>query len=140
MTPDQARRLGTYLRTRREQRGISARALARQAGLRDTTVIRIEHGEFNEPTPDTLASIAAVLELDLGDLYARVDYPLIRQLPSLAAYLQLKYPKLPADAAQRIARSAQRIADQHGVILDAADNPKRSKPGTRGSTSRGANR
>jgi len=117
MNPQQAKKLGRHLRTTRESMGISAREVARRSAIPDSTVVRIEQGAFAEPTPDKLARMAAVLGLNLADLYVMADYPVPNELPTLRPYLRSKYRNLPSGAADEIEAYAQKLAMRHGVNL-----------------------
>ena len=116
MNPQQAKKLGSHLRTSREALGISARELARRADVDDSTIVRFEQGAFAEPSPDKLQRIARVLGLNLADLYVLADYP-VPGLPTLRPYLRAKYRDLPPEAAQQLDAYAQRLAKRHGVEL-----------------------
>jgi len=51
----------------RAMKGLSARDLARRAGLADETVTRIENGH-NAPTATTIGKLARALEMDFDEL------------------------------------------------------------------------
>jgi len=55
------------LREKREERGLSMRRLAHQAGLSQAMISFVER-ELRNPTLDTLLRIANVLEVDLADV------------------------------------------------------------------------
>ncbi|MBP2476617.1 transcriptional regulator with XRE-family HTH domain [Crossiella equi] len=52
---------GTWLRQRREARGLSLRALAIQARTNHTTLARLESGQIATPDTDLLISICGAL-------------------------------------------------------------------------------
>ena len=120
MEPDRATALGQVLRARREELGLSTRQLSAQAGVNDVTIVRIERGEFAAPRPDKLSRLADALGLRLADIFAMADYVAPSELPTLAPYLQAKYPGLPDDAVAAIGRYAARTAKQHGINLEGA--------------------
>ncbi|MGW3114949.1 helix-turn-helix domain-containing protein [Streptomyces sp. NPDC001091] len=62
--------VGTKIRLRRQQRGMSAAELARRAGLSKATLSQLEGGNGN-PTIDTLDAIAIALRIPIADLLAR---------------------------------------------------------------------
>ncbi len=99
---DRARRLGEFLRARREDLGLSARALARAVGVRDSTILRLEAGSYLAPAADKLARIAEQLKLDLADVFAMANYVIPRSLPSLPEYLRLRYPTLTPEAIEAL--------------------------------------
>lgn len=94
MNPERARRLGALLRARREELGFSARHVAREVDVRDSTIMRLERGAYASPAPDKLARIAHVLGLDLADVFATAEYAVPSSLPALPYYLKLRYPSL----------------------------------------------
>ena len=120
MEPDRAAALGHVLRARREELGLSTRQLSAQVGVNDVTIVRIERGEFAAPRPDKLSRLAEGLGLRLADIFAMADYVAPSELPTLAPYLQAKYPGLPDDAVAAIGRYAARTAKQHGINLEGA--------------------
>jgi len=117
MPPAKAKQLGRYLRREREAHGLSARDLARRSGVPDSTIIRIEQGLIASPRPDKLSKIARALGLSLAEVYARADYTVPADLPTLRPYLRAKYRDLPPEAIEQIEQYAERLARRHGVNL-----------------------
>ena len=66
-----AERLGAAIRTRRLALYLSQSILARRAGIQQNTVSAIERGAY-VPRADTLARIAAALDLPPADLLAQL--------------------------------------------------------------------
>jgi transcriptional regulator with XRE-family HTH domain len=95
MTEEQARTFGAYIRHHREQKKLSIRELARKASLDSGAVTRLEHGKVHAPQPDTLTSLATVLEAPLADLFAMAHYVTPKDLPSMTPYLRARYGHLP---------------------------------------------
>jgi transcriptional regulator with XRE-family HTH domain len=118
MTPEQAKALGAFIRSRREACQLSARGLAAAADVDVTTVTRLEGGEFANPTPDKLRRIAHVLGVSSTDLFALADYVTPDELPAPALYLRVKYPDLPTAAVDEMARMLAEQMREHGVQLD----------------------
>ena len=56
------------VRKARKKAGLSQDKLARKADIAYNTVVKIESGENNNPTIETLRSIAKALSVDLNDL------------------------------------------------------------------------
>lgn len=102
MNPERAKRLGAFLRARREDLGFSARHVARAVGVRDSTIMRLERGAYAAPAPDKLARIAKVLELDLSDVFAIAQYAVPDRFPSLPHYLRIRYPSLSEEAVDEL--------------------------------------
>jgi len=94
MNQERSKRLGEFLRARREELGLSARRIARAVGVRDSTIMRLERGAYAAPAADKLARIAEQLKLDLADVFALAGYAVPSSLPALPHYLKLRYPAL----------------------------------------------
>ena len=118
MEPEQAKRLGTYLREARQAKGLSARQLGDLTEINDATIVRFENGSFNAPAPDKLARIAKALDLPVADVFAHAEYASSSDLPSFTPYLRTKYRGLPDDATEQIEKYAARIAKKHGISLE----------------------
>ncbi|WP_082530399.1 helix-turn-helix domain-containing protein [Aeromicrobium sp. Root344] len=114
MDKKQAQALGKLLRLSREKAGLSGRELADRSGMAASNVLRLEQGTIANPRPETLKSLADVLDLDLSDLYAAAGYIQPEGLPSFAPYLRSKYSGLPASAQRELETSFAKIAAKHG--------------------------
>lgn len=114
MDDQQAKTLGQLLRQRREALGLSSRQLAKLAGTRDTTIMRLERGAFATPAPDKLLRIAEALGLSLADVYALAGYGVPNELPALRPYLRTKYRDLPAPAAAELERYVEQLERKYG--------------------------
>lgn len=126
--PDQAKRLGQTLRTRREALGLSQRQLAAEAGVNDATIVRIERGAFGAPAPDKLSRIAEALEMRLADVFALADYVVPADLPSFQPYLRSRYRDLPDEAIEDLDRAFSRIVKKHGYQPDGPANGEDESP------------
>ena len=115
MTPQQARRLGKFLKQHRVALGLSTRALAAQCGVDMATIVRLEQGAFAEPRPETLRVVARALDLNLADVYALADYVRPTELPAFSPYLRAKYRKLPAVAIAELERYFDKLAARYGI-------------------------
>ena len=124
MDEEQAKRLGAFLRARREELGWSSRRLAAECEMNDATIVRIENGQFAAPKPDKLSRITEALGLSLSDVFALADYAAPSDLPHF----------------MEIERYAARLAKRHGVALagpapgedesDEHEEPYETKGGT----------
>ncbi|HEX6700900.1 MAG TPA: helix-turn-helix domain-containing protein [Gaiellaceae bacterium] len=123
MQQDQAKRLGRWLREQRQAAGISKRELARRADMTDGTIVRIEQGAFDAPSPHKLARIAEALKLSLADVYSMAGYATPDDLPSFQPYLRRKYRDMPPGAVADLETAFRRIASKHGY------EPKGPAPG-----------
>jgi len=129
MDEEQARRLGTLLKQKREELGLSTRQLGAKASVDDVTILRFEKGAYAAPAPDKLARLAEALGLSLADVYAMADYAVPADLPNFKPYLRTKYRGLPTAEVERIEAYATRLARKHGVKLDGpADGEDEAEP------------
>ncbi len=117
MNPNQAKRFGTYLRRARIGAGWSQLRLADEVGVPNSTILRLERGDFLAPRPDLLSEIANALGVPMADLYAMAGYAAPNELPNLRPYLRTKFRDLPAAAAADIEAYAERLARRHGMDL-----------------------
>lgn len=101
--------LGEYLRSSREQTGISQRQLAGRVGIHNSYLARLENGETANPSADLLQRIADVLEISSTDLLAFIGVKPPEGLPELAPYLRAKY-HMDDTAIREIAEHMQRLA------------------------------
>ena len=115
MNNEQAHKLGAVLKTRRDELGLSTYKLAETAGIDQATVVRLEKGAFMAPRPDKLARIAEGLGLSSADLFAMAGYITPLDLPSLDAYLRIKFCDLPEDDLNTIAAYVTKLARKRGT-------------------------
>src|SRR5436309_1028001 len=118
-----AKRFGAWLRQRRKEAGVTTTGLAKQIGIPDATITRIEQGEFLAPSPEKLRRIAEGLNLSLADVYAMAGYAAPSELPSFQPYLRRKYEDMPAAAERDLERAFRAIIKRHGY------DPEGPKPG-----------
>ena len=111
--------LGTMIRQARERAGLSLRNLEAIVGVSRQLLLRLEHDEIDNPSPELLQQLAEALELDSDDLFALVGYKLSEKLPNLTLYLRAKY-RLPPSA---LAEASEALRD----ILDKYDRDHGSK-------------
>jgi transcriptional regulator with XRE-family HTH domain len=81
--------LGTYVRTRRESRGLDIRTAAEQSGFHGSYWRKLEAGQYESPDAKHLGVLASVLDCPLEDLYALCGYQTPEGLPSLGPYLRV---------------------------------------------------
>lgn len=122
MNQEQARQLGDYLREARISRGLSQRRLAKISGLNQSTVVRIEDGQFLAPTAAKLRALAEALDLNLTDVWNLAGYGLDAELPSPMPFLRAKYSDLPDKELNALTEDVAHILRQHGI--DPYDRPK----------------
>jgi len=102
--------LAEYLRTAREQAGISQRQLASRVGIHNSYLARLESGENDSPAADVLQRIADVLEISSTDLLGFIGVKPAEGLPELAPYLRTKYHLGEAEV-RELAEHLRRLAD-----------------------------
>jgi transcriptional regulator with XRE-family HTH domain len=71
---DSAGRFGQYIRTLREERGLTQSELALRAGLAVDSVRRIERGQLS-PSLRSVAKLAAGMEISLHSLFGGYEAP-----------------------------------------------------------------
>jgi transcriptional regulator with XRE-family HTH domain len=91
MTPQQAQRLGKFLRNAREDAGLSLADLAEQTGLSKATIGRIEQGLILATRAEKLKAIAKGLDLPVADVLLMADYSDPADLPSVPVYMRARY-------------------------------------------------
>ena len=93
--------LARAIRDRRQEMELSARELARRAGVDNATIVLLEQGKIPLPRVDTVRSITQVLTLPLADIYTTINWLPEDALPSLRPYMRAKYAELSeADLAE----------------------------------------
>ncbi len=79
-------RLGERLRQRRKELGLTAKIVARAAGVSPSYLSQLEHGKQGRPSLDVLADLAAALEVPLDVLLGtREEGAAAPMEPALAA-------------------------------------------------------
>ena len=84
-------RLGTNLRQRRLELGLSLGQLAEASGLHKSFLSRLESGAIRQPSSDSLQRLAAALDLPETAIFGLLDDRVRGQLPALQPYLRAKY-------------------------------------------------
>jgi transcriptional regulator with XRE-family HTH domain len=94
------KQLGKLLQRHRHAVGLSLDQLAGATGINKSSIHRIEQGQFEAPSPQTLQRIAAALGTEVEDYFALAGYFTPHGLPGLAPYLRAKYGASPELASQ----------------------------------------
>ena len=128
MNQDQATELGRFLRARRNELGLSARAIGAKCGTDMANIIRLEQGKVLEPRPEKLKALAEALGLQVGEVFARAGYPTATGLPSLGPYLRSRYHGLPAAAVSDIQAYIDDITHRHGIDPGGPTNGEDEHP------------
>ena len=119
MDKEQAARLGTLIRQRRQALGMSTHELGERIGTRNSTIIRLEQGAFAAPSPEKLAGIAEALGMSLADMYGHAGYVVPNDLPGFHAYLPARYRELPQEAIQELIDMFDILVARHGLVAQA---------------------
>ena len=125
MTISKAKQLGRFIRRHREAKGLSNNALAREVDVDNATILRMERGDFQSPSPQILQRIGRALDVAVEDLYALAGYTMPEGLPELAPYLRAKYD-LPDKAVKELDSYFKTLQDRYGGKKGGRD-AKRSR-------------
>ena len=102
--------IGHSVHQRRTALGLSARQLARLAGVGDATVLRIEKGSISQPTPKTMRAINGALEQ-----WSKLP---VDALPPLTSYLRARYPHISERIVWAMADYFDYLTSRHGAPSD----------------------
>jgi HTH-type transcriptional regulator, competence development regulator len=72
---DEINELGKFLRTIRERKSLSLRAVERQSGVSNAYLSQIESGKINQPSPNILHKLSEIYEVPYNDLLKLAGYP-----------------------------------------------------------------
>ncbi len=106
--------LAEIVKETRISQGLSASELARRAGVQTSTITRLEAGQFQHPSPETLVSVARVLEVSASDLFACLNWMPKEQLPSFTPYLRAKYGALPTQVQEKLENHFTKVVRRYG--------------------------
>lgn len=110
--------VGELLRGSRIEAGLSTHDVAKIAGVNQATIVRLEDGSIRVPRTDTLAKVAAALQLNVATVFIVAGLTPHDALPAMGPYLRTKYRDLSTDDITAIERYATRLAKKRGVSLD----------------------
>lgn len=113
MTDDERNQLAELLRVERARRDLSAREVARRAGVDTGTVRLLERGRIDQPRIETVRAIAQVVGVPLADLYALLHW-LPDGLPALRPYMRAKYAELPDSAVAEVEQFVEQLSRKYG--------------------------
>lgn len=114
MTDEERQALADLIRDKREELGISARELARRAGIDQGLLTLIDQRKIAQPKVDTIRALADALGIPLADLYAATSWLPEGSLPSLKPYMRAKYDDLPEEAVEQVERYIDRLSRKYG--------------------------
>ncbi len=81
-TSNSIKQLGILIKSSREAAGYSTRALGSKAGVNDSTIVRLEQGLRNNPSPEVLTKLAQALHLKLANVFSLAGYAVPQELPT----------------------------------------------------------
>lgn len=118
--------VGEVIKRAREQRGWTQNKLARQAGVAQSLISRLEAGQRVRPSAQLLQPIAVALDLTLEDLLGTPSTP-------ADTLDQLRAEGVPPDVLERLERAAPRLSRQQwdllvAVALDMAGREPERRP------------
>lgn len=90
MTDDQAARLGDLLREARAQQQFSLYSLAAELGWPRSWLLKLEAGQYRDPSPERVARLAERLRVDPAVVDQLTDDYLARSLPTVRTYFRSK--------------------------------------------------
>ena len=99
--------LGWYVRLRRRELGLSVTALAEKAGMSQSYLSQIETGDRGNPSPESLTSLAAALEVSPRELESLVEMnrgevKRLRVAVTSSRKVIVKLPKLISDVERQV--------------------------------------
>lgn len=118
MSIEELQQLAEIIKEARLTKGYSASELARRAGIQASTVTRLEAAQFQHPSPETLVSVARVLEVSASDLFACLNWMPKEQLPSFTPYLRAKYGDLPPQVQEKLESHFVKVVRRYGYECD----------------------
>lgn len=106
--------IGSRIRQKREQLGLTLEAVAEQLGVHRSTVLRYETGDTRHIPPDTVEKLASILRTTPAALMGWQEEPPETLDPDirLAARNMQKLPPEQRSALIRIIRTMSDIADE----------------------------
>lgn len=118
MTDEERNQLAELLRVSRARKDLSAREVARRAGVDEATVRLLERSRIRHPRVDTVRAIAHVLGIPIADIYALVHWLPEDELPSFRPYMRAKYAELPDNAVAEIEQLVDDLTRRYGTGPD----------------------
>lgn len=112
MSTANAKKVAAAIRRHRKAKGLSQPELAAAVGVPDSTIYRLERGEFKLPKPEKLQRIARALDIEFEELFELAGYD-SPSLPEVPVYLRRKLD-LSDEGQARVERYIERIRKQEG--------------------------
>lgn len=115
MTDRERAALARLIKTEREKQGLSARELARRAGIDQALLTLIDQRKIAQPRIETIQRIAEALDLSVTDLYTVANWLPERDLPGLGPYMRAKYRDLPDEGVEEVERFVAYLRSKYGA-------------------------
>ncbi len=109
----QSSQLGTLLKRKREECGMSQEALASQLGVSAAQLSRIENGRNLRPSPVVLGKACTILDIPPDDIYTITGYMPMTGLPGLRIYCRAKHPDWPEHVIDKIEEFCDFLCEKH---------------------------
>jgi len=108
ITTIQARQLGTLIAKARLRKGVPQTALAQQLDVATGWIAGVELGRYLDPSPDRLARLAEVLDIEPSRIDRITKGSVAGSLPGLRTYFRAKYDLTP-EQIERVERYVRRL-------------------------------
>jgi len=112
-------KIGQYVKYQRDKRQLSIAAVAAASGLTSAYISRLEQGDYDSPTVDSLQHLAQAFQMPLTALLAKSGVAPVTKidLPDLAYYLHEKY-FLPPEAVADVELFVDTIKKKYAHEID----------------------
>lgn len=109
--------LGSFVKARRESKGLSRRQVADACGVDYSYIGKLESGEYRHPSPLVLDAIAREIGCKPTDLYVLAGYKIGGDLPGFGPYLRAT-THLPPEAIDQLESYFAFLRSQYGIPED----------------------
>lgn len=109
--------LGTYVRAQRLALDMSLDDAAKASGLHRSYWSKVEHDQYDAPSPRYLQVMAHTLDVPFEDLFGLAGYDSPKRLPSFTPYLRAKY-QLPPEAVRDLEKYFELLRNHYGIPKD----------------------
>lgn len=109
-----SKKLGRLVQTRRVAEGLSLRELAARTNTDAPYLLRLERGEYRQPSMPILEALSRALEIPIADLQALAGYRVSSQLPAFEPYLRAT-TDLPEKAIDELQKYYDMLSERYGT-------------------------
>ena len=118
--------LGTFIRTRRQELGLTQSELGARLGYVQERVSLLEHGKYGMPSLPALAAMAEALELPLGKILQAAGYSVPLTDPNVASRMAGERSGEAAAGVQRLYTQSERLLRNMTLLQDQLHHAQRS--------------